>query len=428
MLKRKSTESTAPSDNHEMSFNSLSQEEFSKVTLMGIPKFGAETLLAEAVKAEVDQYLGRDHYEHIKIGEKSKGERNGYRKTTIDTPLGPVTYDRQQVAYAPEFVSKFHTAYMRRPEEFSSSIADMYVNGISTRKVKDALKAVAGDKIKLSKSTVSRVTKRLRSEFTLWRKKDLSDLDVAYLFLDGIRVGMRMGQKGKDVVMVAYAVLRDGSHETLSIDLGQSESNRGWGKFVSDLKSRGLKDPLLVGSDGNPGVINAIDSNFPTSYRQRCLKHRFDNILDAVPKESQQDVAKILNQIFYGATSLAQAKQFIKNFKKEFSKAYPTAVSRLEEDLDQCLTFYLFPSNHWKRIRTSNKLERLNKEIRRRMDVIGRHPDELGCLSLIYQVGKKYAVTQKSFKANDIEKAIWKKLREDKVQMLEQLVLDLVAA
>lgn len=428
MLKKKCTEPPTQSGNAEMRFNSMSQEEFSKTTLMGVLQFGAETLLSEAVKAELDRYLGRSHYQHVAVGEKSKGERNGYRKTTIDTPLGPVSYDRQLVAYAPDFKSKFHTAYMRRPEEFASSIADMYVNGISTRKVKDALKAVASDKIKLSKSTVSRVTKRLREEFSTWKKRDLSNLDVAYLFLDGIRVGMRMGQKGKDVVMIAYAVLTDGSHETLSIDLGQSESNLAWGKFVSDLKSRGLKDPLLVGSDGNAGVINAINSNFPTSYRQRCLKHRFDNIMDAVPKENQPDVAKVLDQIFYGATSLAQAKQFVKNFKKEFSKTYPTAVTRLEEDLDQCLTFYLFPSNHWKRIRTSNKLERFNKEIRRRMDVIGRHPDELGCLALIYQVGKKYAVTQKVFRANDIEKAIWKKLKEDKVQMLEQLVLDLVAA
>ena len=253
-------------------------------------------------------------------------------------------------------------------------------------------------------------------------------MDVAYLFLDGIHVGMRMGQKGKDVVLIAYGILRDGTQETLSIDLGQSESNLSWGKIVSGLKSRGLKDPLLVCSDGNPGVINAIDANFPTSYRQRCLKHRYENIMDAVPKAERDDVAKVLNQIFYGATSLPQAKQFIKNFKKEFSKKYPTAVERLEEDLDQCLAFYLFPPNHWKRIRTSNKLERLNKEIRRRLDVIGRHPDELGCLSLIFQIGKRYALTQRPFKATEFEKATWKKLKEDKVQMLEQLTLDLLAA
>jgi transposase-like protein len=408
--------------------NSVSQMEIPGMSLMSILRFGGATLLKEAVKAEVTEHLQRGFYRHLKDGEDFKGHRNGYRKTTFDTPIGQFEYDRQMLAYAPDFKSQFHKKYMRRPEEFAAQITDMYVNGISTRKVKDSLRAVAGEKVRLSKSTVSRVTKKIRDEFASWKKRDLSELKVAYLFLDAIRIGMRIGGTTKDSVMLAYAILYDGTCELLSIDLGQSESDKAWGKFVEDLKIRGLKDPLLACSDGNQGVINSIDTHFPTAYRQRCLKHRTENILDAVPAEGQAHVAAKLHQVFYGATSLEQAKLFIKDFKKEFHRKYPTAVERLETDLNQCLTFYLFPASHWKRIRTSNKLERLNKEIRRRLDVIGRHPDETGCLALVYGVTKKYAEKQKTFKANDLVQMLWKKLREEKIAMVEQLELDLYAA
>ena len=395
------------------------------MSLLAILRQGSGMLLKEAIEAEITEHLGRLRYQH---SEEFRGHRNGYQETNIDTPVGPISYERQKLAHAEGFKSRYHTPHVRRPEEFAAAVTDMYVNGVSTRKVKDALKAVSGEKIRMSKSTVSRITKKLREEFKTWQRRSLADLDVAYLFLDAIRVGMRMGGTGKDAVLVAYAILQDGSMELLAVDLGQSESDRSWGNFVGGLKARGLKDPLMVCSDGNAGVINAIDSHFQTSYRQRCLKHRSENILDAVPKEHQDRVWKLLQPIFYGASSLEQAKGFVKKFQAAFRKEFPAAVSRLESDLDQCLSFYLFPAHHWKRMRTSNKLERLNKEIRRRLNVIGRHPDELGCLSLIYAVTKKYAVSQRKFRVGDLERQLWKKLRERKVEMIEQLSLDLYAA
>jgi putative transposase len=398
---------------------------FLGMSLLAILRQGSGLLLKEAIDAEITAHLGRLRYEH---GEVFRGHRNGHQKTTLDTPVGPVEYDRPKVAYADGFESRFHTPHARRPEEFATAVTDMYVNGVSTRKVKDALKAVSGEKIRMSKSTVSRITKKLRGEFQTWQKRSLAELSVAYLFLDAIRVGMRMGGTGKDAVLVAYAILQDGTMELLAVDLGQSESDRSWGTFVGNLKARGLKDPLLVCSDGNQGLINAIDANFSTSYRQRCLKHRAENILDAVPAEHQDRVWDLLQPIFYGASSLEQAKGFVKKFQVALRKEFPTAVARLEQDLDQCLSFYLFPAHHWKRMRTSNKLERLNKEIRRRLNVIGRHPDELGCLSLIYAVTKKYAESQYRFRTGDLEKQLWKKLRERKIEMLEQLTLDLYAA
>ena len=294
----------------------LQEIDVTGMSLLSLIQMGGSMLLKHAIAGEISDHLKRPYYGR---GEKFEGHRNGYQTTTVDTPSGPVVDDRPKVANAKGFKSKFHTANMRRPEEFAQSITDMYVNGVSTRKVKDSL-----------------------------------------------HVGMRIGGKKKDAVFVAYGIMEDGTLELLAIDMGRAEANRTWGKFVSGLKSRGLRDPLLVCSDGNPSLIGSIESNFPTSYRQRCLKHRMDNILDTVPAEDQAKVYKQLKQIFYGSTSLEQAKSFIKQFKKDFGKRHPTTIERLTEDLDQCLTYFLFPPLHWKRIRTSNKLERLNKELRSR--------------------------------------------------------------
>lgn len=403
----------------------MSQLDLPGMSLMSLLQFGSGMLLKHAIAGEITEYLGRPRYQH---GAEFKGHRNGYQQTRLDTPLGVVEYDRPKVAGAPDFKSRYHTQHMRRPEEFAQAVTDMYVNGTSTRKVKASLKAVAGERTRLSKSTVSRITKRLRDEFTAWKTRSLADVDIAYLFLDAIRIGMRLQSSPKDAVLIAYGIMTDGRMELLAIDLGHSESERSWGRFVSDLKGRGLKDPLMVCSDGNAGVIKAIDTCFTTSYRQRCVKHREQNILDAVPKKEQGAVAKALKRIFYGATSLEQAKGFVKEFKKSFAKTYPTATERLMTDLDQCLAFYLFPSNHWKRVRTSNKLERLNKEIKRRLKVVGRHPDEHGCLSLIYAVSRNYAKQQNGFTVTDIERAIWTRLRDKKIEMLTQLELDVWAA
>lgn len=403
-------------------------QEVREMNLMGLLRFGGELLLKGAVAAEITEHLGRGFYEHRGEEAPARGYRNGSRTTTLDTPLGQVVYERPLVTGAKDFQSKYHQPYMRRPEAFADAIGDMHVNGVSSRNVKRALKAVTGEKVRLSKSAVSRVTKRIRAEFGKWKKRKLTDLPVVYLFLDAIRVNMRVGGTSKDSVMIAYAVLEDGTFETLSIAARNSESKNTWGTFLYDLKARGLRDPLLVVSDGNAGVIEGIESHFPTAWRQRCVRHKVENVLECVPKEDQNDVREDLDKIFYGATSLEQARLAVAEFKRRYRSTYPSAVDCLERDLAQCLTFYMFPSAHWKRLRTSNRLERMNLEIRRRLNAIGRHPHEEGCLALVYRICERHAEGKKGFLANDIVRALWKRLRDAKVEMITQLDLDLHAA
>lgn len=426
-MKKKSTASRTvdQSSISEAAKKTAGRAEEGNFGMLELLKFGSQQMLKAAIEEEITAYLGRGRHERVGDGMEFRGERNGYRTATVDTPIGQVVYPRQRVAGAPDFESTIHRPHMRRPEEFADQVAEMYVTGVSTRKVKKALKAVTGEKIRLSRSTVSRITQRLRDEFDAWKKRDLSELKVIYLFFDAIRVGMRIGDTGKDAVLIAYAVLESGEFETLSIGLGNSESGKTWEDFIVDLKKRGLKDPLLCISDGNFGLCGMLDKYFPTSYRQRCVKHKMENILSQIPKEKHDEVQPKLNRIFYGATSLEQAKQALISFKREYGKIYPTAISRLETELDQSLMFYLFPSNHWKRIRTSNRLERLNKEIRRRLRVIGRHPSEAGCLSLVFQICKRYQENKRAFKANDLVQALWKRLRTEKQEMITQLELAL---
>jgi putative transposase len=398
------------------------------LSLLGVLQWGSQEILKQAVIAEINEFLGTKPYDRLSEETAPKGERNGFRETVIDTPIGTVTYPRQRLVNAPGFKSKIHTPYMRRPEEFASAVTEMYVSGVSTRKVKRALKAVTGEKVRLSRSSVSRITERLREEYQKWKNQSLKDKKVVYLFLDAIRLGMRLESTAKQAVLLAYGVMEDGSFELLSVGIGHSEADKTWEAFIVGMKNRGLEDPLLVVSDGNGGVIKAIDNYFKTSYRQRCVKHKMDNVLDAIPKEKHGEVLPKLNRIFYGATSLEQAKEALRAFKREYAKIYPSAINRLENDLDQAFTFFLFPASHWKRIRTSNRLERLNKEIKRRLNVIGRHPSEDGCLSLVYGICKRYEVHQRGFKANDIVNALWKRLREQKLEMITQLELALDAA
>ncbi len=399
-------------------------QDLGKMNLMGLLQFGSSALLKEAVAQEITQYLGRGFYKHLKGGEEFKGERNGYRTTHIDTPVGQVEYERPLISYAPDFNSNFHVPYMRRPKEFADSVCDMHVNGVSHRNVKKALRAIAGKKVRLSKSTVSRITKQMNEEFNLWKKRDLSHLKVVYLIFDAIRVPMRLGGSCLDSVMVAYGVLEDGGFETISIATKNGESNACWEGLIADLIHRGLPQPLLAISDGNLPLITMIEKYLPESWRQRCVRHKTENILENVPKENQEKVREDINEIFYGATFLEQAKIAVDDFERKYRKQFPSAVECLERDLAQCLTFYYFPLTHWKRIRTSNQLERLNLEIRRRINAIGRHPSEEGCLTLIYFVATRYTENTHHFKVDDLIRNLWQKLKQRKIEMITQLEFD----
>jgi transposase-like protein len=211
----------------------------------------------------------------------------------------------------------------------------------------------------------------------------ISGLRIIYLILDGIRLGVRAGTKEKEAVLVAWGFLEDGSRELIGVSLGNQESYSAWKGFLQDMIKRGLKEPLLTVIDGCPGLIKAVGELLPDSDIQRCTKHRTENVLDKVLKEDRVKVKDSLRKIFYAST-YEHAKEAIEMFKNNWGKKYPSAVDCLMEDLELCLTYYKYPYRHWKRIRTTNAVERSFREVRQRTKGIGRFKDEERALTMVW--------------------------------------------
>jgi transposase-like protein len=235
----------------------------------------------------------------------------------------------------------------------------------------------------LGKTTVVRLTQRLVEAFVTWRQRDLSRLPVVYLFLDGIRLGVRKGTREKETILVAHAVLADGRREVLAVALGSRESTRAWMDLLEDLKRRGLSEPLLIITDGGSGLRAAVEAHFPHVARQHCTKHKLANVLEKVPKGSQAEVGDAARRVLYAPT-LAQTEEALVLFERVYAKRFPSAVECLKRDLSACWTYYWFPLSHWKRIRTTNVLERSFREVRRRVRQIGRFQDELRALAMVH--------------------------------------------
>lgn len=206
-----------------------------------------------------------------------------------------------------------------------------------------------------------------------------------FLYLDGHYAGVRFGTGEKEAVLVAHGIRKDGSRSVLSIRMGGRESTYSWTEVLHDLDRRGLPRPLLVISDGNPGLIRAVKDVWPDVARQRCVEHRTRNILDKVPKSRREEVRKALMAIWH-AEDLPEAAEAAESFVRQYGRRYEAATECLLEGLSDCLTFFRFPKKYWKRIRTSNPLERTFKEVRRRTRVVGRFPTEASALAVIYGI------------------------------------------
>ena len=349
--------------------------------LAWIAQWGARLMLQVALEEEVMAFLQRDWYERRPGG--SSIWRNGSKPRTVKVAGGDVTIAMPQVRGAGQpFHSGLLPPYLTRMRELEEAIPLLYLHGLSTRRVRKALGKLWGQR-GLSKTTVVRLTQRLVEAFVTWRQRDLSPLEVVYLFLDGIRLGVRKGTREKEAVLVAHAVLADGRREVLAVALGSRESTRAWADLLEDLKRRGLPEPVLVITDGGGGLLAAVEAHFPEMLRQHCTKHKLTNVLEKVPKGCQGEVGDAARWVLYAPT-LAQAQEALVLFKRAYAKRFPSAVECLQRDLEACWTYYRFPLRHWRRIRTTNVLERSFREVRRRVRQIGRFQDELRALAMVH--------------------------------------------
>lgn len=356
-------------------------EGVSQAPMQGFVRSLARYILQVSIEEEASEFLGRGHYRR---GERLRaGWRNGYEPKGVQTESGLLELAVPQLRATEErFRPKLAERLGRRSVDLEALVRGMYVRGLSTQDVADLYRESLGQS-RLSKSTVSRMTQKLNREFEVWRGRDLSELDVVYLFLDGQYHAARQGSDEKEGVLSAYGLLEDGRAVLVHLGLGPRESYDAWLSFLQDMVVRGLKDPLLVIFDGAPGLHKAVRRMWPRAFRQRCQVHKMRNILAKLPRVMQRQIKPLVQQVFL-APSYALALKRGRALIARFRDRYTAAMECLERDLEECVTYLRFPAAHHHRIRTTNRLERLNGEGRRRTKVIPRFPNERSCLALLF--------------------------------------------
>ena len=355
-------------------------------------KFSLGVLIHQQVRAAVEQavheelaeVLGVELYER---SEARRGERNG-TKTRMTGPTGPLELTLPRaLLFMPggseEWASKLVPRYQRRVREVNESVLATYLSGANTRRIAGALRPLL-KAAPLSKSAVSRVVGTLKSELATWEKRSLANLEVAFLYLDAIALRVRMDKRVTSVpVLVALAVLADGQKQLVAMEMCGSESHEAWKGFLAGLVERGLRAPVLCIVDGNAGLRRALSTVWSKTPVQRCAVHKLRNLQRKAPKHALAEVKADFHEIVY-AESEATARKAHAAFVSQWKSRCPGVVKSLEEAGDELFTMYRFPKQQWKNIRTTNVIERLNGEFRRRVKTQGSLPSEDAALVLLF--------------------------------------------
>ena len=273
--------------------------------------------------------------------------------------------------------------YARRRPEIDDAITKAYVNGLSTRDMAGVTTALVGKGV--GRSTVSRVTKRLEDEVAALRNTPIT-AHFPYVYLDATFVDARWARTVENVsALVAYGVGLDGYRTLLAVNIGVSESEASWTTLLAELVARGLSGVRLLIRDEHAGLIAAARKILPEVRQQRCTVHLTRNVFSNVPKRHQKRIAREVVSVLH-ADSIDEAKQYLRGFRNQFVKQFPEAVACLERGFDDATTYFAFPEEHWTRIRSTNGLERLHGEVKRRTRAIGAFPDRESALRLITAV------------------------------------------
>jgi transposase-like protein len=400
----------------------FSLDEVKGRSLAEMARMGGKLLLEVAMREEVAECLGRERYE--RAGKEPTGYRNGKRRRKVQMGAGPIEVDIPKITGSLlPLRSEVLPAFKRRTAELEEVIAQLYAEGLSTRDFRRALGGFWGE-AGLSRSSVSRANETLKDAFSAWRKRDLSKEEVVYLFLDGVYLKMHVGNSPAEAVLVAHGITLQGKRILLGVIVGGRESEDSWNALLLDLEGRGMKAPALAIHDGNQGLIKALRCVWKDVPRQRCIAHKIRNVLDRVPRKHQGRVKKELVKVFY-APSIEEALTQVKAFAEKFGKEFPAACGTLAKDLRDCLTFYRFPQQHWKRLRTSNVIERAFREVRRRTDVVGRFPGETAALTLIWATLEQDRMKWRGVEMDeDLQGRIVQAAKEVNIQKLDLSVLD----
>ena len=359
-----------------------------------IAQLGAQLLLQAAIEGEVAAFLGRERYERSAACEHARaGMRNGHCPTTIKTTAGPVTVQRPKLRGTTErFASQLFGTGVTKTNALEALVIAGFVRGLSTRDIEATLVEALGEQAGVSRSTVSRVCEQIKTQFDAWCARRLDDVELDYLFLDGSHFKYH-ANAAAEPVLAAWGIDTAGKPVFVGLEAASSESGDAWEGLLTGLGERGLGCPLLVISDGAPGLISAVERTMGAALRQRCLIHRCRNVLAKVSKNAQAEVKADYWAIFEvpedmapGLDAVAYVHKRIDSFAARWRDSYPAAVHALLADRESLTVYLRFPREHWTRVRHSNFIERTFGESRRRVKVIGRLPGEHSCLKLVWAV------------------------------------------
>ena len=336
--------------------------------------------LVTVLEAEMEAFIGAAPYQR---SPQRRAYRNGSYQRSLTTSVGQI--DDLEVPRTREgFQSQLFERYQRRQAELDASICQMFVGGVSTRRVGEVIETLTGTKP--SPSTVSRVFHSLEEEFAAWQQRPLA-ATYLYAFADGSYFSVIYDHEGhKMPILAVVGINQAGEREVLGFSVGDRENQNAWEQLFDDLKRRGVQQVDLWITDGLQAMLNALATKFSGSQRQRCVKHKMENILSYLPEKQRDQVEPELKAIFY-QDSRSQADQQVVAFIEKYEPIYPTAVACLKRDLEACLTFYAFPKAHWKTIRTTNIIERLFGEVKKRTHkMAAAFRNENSCLLMFYAV------------------------------------------
>jgi len=323
---------------------------------------GARRMIAQALELEVAEYLARHAQARGEDG-RALVVRNGRarpRQVTLGAGTvkleAPRVNDKRVVAgERQKFTSAILPPYLRRSPKVSEVLPLLYLCGLSTGDFREALGELLGDEAALSPSAITRLTAAWVEEREEWRRRSLEERDYVYLWVDGVHFNIRL-EEDRLAALVVVGVRPDGTKELVAIEDGYRESSESWLTLLRDLKARGMRAPVLAVGDGALGFWKAVGEVWPETREQRCWVHKIANVLDKLPKRLQPAAKRALHEMMY-AEDKASCEAERKRFIEEHQTKYPKAVESLVTDWERLLSFFDFPAEHWKHLRTTNPIE-----------------------------------------------------------------------
>jgi len=361
--------------------------EFSGDTIEQVMRERVRATIEAIVEEELEAALGARR--SARVGEQRQGYRHGRRARTLTTSLGPTMLQvprarlEQPEGGSTEWRSRVLPRYQRRTARVDEAILGVYLSGTNSRRLKGALAPLLRGG-PLSKDAVSRLVGRLKSDFEEWCQRDLGQEAIRYLMLDGWYPKVRIGRRRVRVpVLVTLGIKADGQRIVLDMRLAGQETTHAWQEAVEQLAKRGVGLPRLAIIDGNPGLHGALRAQWPQLPIQRCTAHKLRNLLSRAPAHLREEVAEDYRRMVYGKT-----REMVESARRSFLKKWrlrcTVVAASLEEAGEELFTFLSFPPSQWKGLRTTNALERINEEFRRRTKTQASLPNEDAVLLLLF--------------------------------------------